>query len=157
MYQTTCRSSRVATVLLTQNVGNIEAALGGSEKGKTEAASLFGNLNTKIMHCNGDPVTNEWAATIIGRTRQCFANGTNSSQSADWMGQAVGLGSGGQTSSGFSEAFEFEVQPSAFTELRAGGPENEMMVDGIVFQNGRKFAGTKRPWMRAAFRQEQQS
>ena len=60
-FQTTCRSAGVATVFLSQNVSNFYAALGNGERGKAEADSIFANLNTKIFHANGDPVTNEWA------------------------------------------------------------------------------------------------
>ena len=145
----------MATVLLTQNVGNFQAALGGSEKGKAEAASLFGNLNTKVFHSNGDPVTNEWASTIIGRTRQCFANGSTSQQSDDWLLASVGMNTGSQSSGGFSEAYEFTLQPSAFSELRTGGPENARLVDAIVFQSGKRFKAGGRNWLPVTFQQGQ--
>lgn len=156
-FQSTCRSSRVATVYLTQNVNNVYAALGGQEKGRSEAASLFANLNTKILHANGDPVTNEWAASLIGRSRQFLANG-NTSRSADnaWP-FALGieaLTQPGTTSAGFSETWEHEVQPAAFTQLRTGGPANGWEVDGIVFQNGRRFQANGKTWLPVSFRQE---
>lgn len=153
LYQTTCRSARVATVLLTQNVGNFQAALGGSEKGKAEAASLFGNLNTKVFHSNGDPVTNEWASTIIGRTRQYFANGSSSQQADDWVLAAMGMNNSAQTSGGFSEAYELTLQPSAFSGLRTGGPENARLVDAIVFQSGKRFKAGGRNWLPVTFQQ----
>jgi len=78
MFQTTCRSSRVATVLLSQNVPTIHAAFGGGEKARAEADSLFANLVTKVLHANGDPVTNEWASSLIGKTRQFFMNSSTS-------------------------------------------------------------------------------
>lgn len=160
LFQTTCRSSRVATVFLTQNVSNVYAALGGGEKAKVEAASLFANLGTKTMHANGDPVTNEWAASLIGRSRQIMANGGTSYGPEDALGALLGRGIRSQeasASSGFSEAFEFEVQPKAFTQLRKGGPENAWVVEGIVFQNGRVFAGSGRSWMRVSFTQKRNS
>ena len=152
-FLTTCRASRVATVLLSQNVSNFYAALGGSETGKAEADSIFGNLVTKIFHCNGDPVTNEWAATLIGRTRQFFVNANNSYQAGDWLGAVSGLGRGPQTSAGVSESYEFEVQPSVFTTLRTGGREHRGNVDAIVVQSGTTFADTGRPWRLSTFRQ----
>lgn len=155
-FQTTCRSSRVATVYLTQNVSNVYAALGGSEKGRAEAASLFANLNTKVLHANGDPVTNEWAASLIGRSRQMLANG-NSSRSTDgaWPFELgiEALTRPGTASAGFSETWEYEVQPAAFTRLRTGGPANGLTVDGILFQNGRCFVASGRTWMPVTFRQ----
>ncbi len=155
-FQTTCRAARVATVYLTQNVSNVYAALGGGDKGRAEADSLFANLNTKIFHANGDPVTNEWAASLIGRSRQFMASGNSSFDNDQRWAAAVGLDwldGGGSTSAGFSETFEFEVQPREFTRLRTGGPANGWIVDGIVFQNGRTFAVSGRTWLKTAFRQ----
>lgn len=155
-FQTTCRAARVATVYLTQNVSNVYAALGGGDKGRAEADSLFANLNTKVFHANGDPVTNEWAASLIGRSRQFMASGNSSFDNDHRWAAAVGLDwldGGGSTSAGFSETFEFEVQPREFTRLRTGGPANGWIVDGIVFQNGRTFAASGRTWLKTAFRQ----
>ncbi len=155
-FQTTCRAARVATVYLTQNVSNFYAALGGGDKGRTEADSLFANLNTKIFHANGDPVTNEWAASLIGRSKQLFANGNNTYSPEDNMNAMLGLpvfGPVGHTSAGFSESYEYEVQPAAFTRLRTGGPAHGWEVDGIVFQNGRVFSGSGRTWLPVTFRQ----
>lgn len=152
-FATTCRSARVALALLTQNVSNFEAALGGSEKGKAETASLFANLNTKLFHANGDPATNQWAATLIGRTRQHFANSSASYAGPEWAAAALGLGEAGQQSAGFSEAYEFELQPGAFSSLRTGGPESNWLVDGILFQNGKRFTDTGSTWLPVLFDQ----
>lgn len=156
LFQTTCRSARVATVLLTQNLSNFYAALGGNEKGRAEANSLFANLNTKILHAQGDSVTNEWAAALIGRTRQFFANANTSHSAEDRAAAMFGmdwLGHTGTTSAGFSESYEYEVQPSAFTQLRTGGPANGWNVDAIVFQNGRVFRESGKTWLPVTFRQ----
>lgn len=154
LFQTTCRSARVATVLLSQSIGNFEVALGGEKAGHAQAAALFGNLNTKIFHANGDPETNEWASTLVGRTRQAFTNASNSHGPDDWLSSMAGMRGTGQTSSGFSEAYEFEVQPTVFTELRTGGPENTCEVDGIVVQSGRRFQSTGRTWLPVTFKQD---
>lgn len=152
-FQTTARASRVATVYLSQNVSNFYAALGGNEKGKAEATSLFANLNTKIFHAQADPVTNEWAASLIGRTRQFFANGNNSYTPDDYLSSMMGMAPAGHTSAGFSESMEYELQPSAFTQLRPGGIANKGWIDAVVFQNGRLFHGTGRPWLPVTFKQ----
>lgn len=151
-FQTTARSARVATVLLSQNLSNFYAALGGGDKGKAQADSLLANLNTKVFHANGDPVTNEWAATLIGRTRQFLVNGGNSYQTPDltsfpWMRSFPSV------NAGISETFEFEVQPSTFTALRRGGFASGGEVDGIVFQGGRRFRANGRSWIRRTFLQ----
>lgn len=156
-FQTTCRAARVATVMLSQNVSNFYAALGGSEKGRSEAASLWANLNTKVFHANGDPVTNEWGSSLIGKSRQFLANG-NSNYSADEMwakrNGATLFGPAASSTTGFSEAFEFELQPSEFTRLRTGGPDNGWCVDGIVFQNGRVFRHSGKTHLRVTFSQK---
>lgn len=155
-FQTTCRSSRVATVLLTQNVSNVYAALGGEEAGKAQADSLFANLNTKIMHSNGDPVTNEWAASLIGKSLQSLAS-SNSSHTQDdgffGIPTPTMLGPRAQVSAGFSESWQHEVPPSEFTRLRRGGPASRGVVEGIVFQGGRSFGERGRAWIKAEFNQ----
>jgi hypothetical protein len=153
-FQTTCRASRVATVLLSQNVSTIYAALGGEQKAKYEVDSIFGNLNTKILHSNGDPATNEWAAGMIGRTRQFFVSANTTYQGGDWLGRAFGLGDGPQTGGGVSESYEYEVQPTVFTTLRRGGRAHRGQVDAVVFQSGRVFADTGRPWRLVTFTQD---
>lgn len=152
-FATTCRGARVALVLLSQNISNFEAALGGGPDGKAQSASLFANLTTKVLHANGDPVTNEWAATLIGRTRQHFLNGNSSHNASEWAASALGLAQASQQSSGFSEAFEFELQPGDFAQLRTGGPENDWLVDAVVFQSGKRFGSTGRGWLRTSFTQ----
>ena len=57
-----------------------------------QADSLFANLNTKIFHANGDPVTNEWAASLIGRSRQFLTNSSTSQQAGDWFSEMTGMG-----------------------------------------------------------------
>ncbi len=154
-FQSTCRSARVATVLLSQNLSSFFASLGGVEKGRTEATALFGNLTTKILHSNADSTTNEWAATLIGRSRQYFANG-NSSSSDDQLMAMIGLDGFGQSksaSAGFSESYEFEIQPAEFSRLRTGGPANNWIVDGIVFQSGKVFRASGTTWIPVTFKQ----
>lgn len=154
LFQTTCRSARVATCYLTQNVSNLHAALGGGEKGRAEAASLLGNLNTRIFHCNSETHTNEWASSLIGRTRQAFATGSTSHSPDEQVSALFGLPSmAGSSSAGFNESYEFEVQPRAFTQLRTGGPENDWQVDGIVFQNGKTFRASGTNWLKVTFPQ----
>lgn len=153
-FAATCRAARVANVLLSQNVSSFYAALGGNEKGKAEATSLFANLNTKIFHAQADPVTNEWASSLIGRTRQFFSNGNNSYSPDDCLSSMMGMAPAGNTTAGFSESMEFELQPSAFTRLRTGGQANNGIVDAIIFQNGRRFNDSGRCWMPVTFQQK---
>jgi hypothetical protein len=41
--------------------------------------------------------------------------------------------------SGGSQIFEYLIRPQEFTMRKAGGPECEMQVDGIIFQGGRRW------------------
>jgi NAD(P)-dependent dehydrogenase (short-subunit alcohol dehydrogenase family) len=153
-FQTTCRAARVATVLLTQSIGNLRAALGGSDQGEAETDSLLGNLNTKCLHANGDPVTNEWAASLIGRSRQFLVNASSQQQPQGLLAQWAGLRSLPATSAGISEQVDFEVQPKRFTTLRRGGPANGKLVDGIVFQGGKRFRANGKTWLPVTFQQQ---
>lgn len=155
-FQTTCRSSHVATVLLSQNYSNFLAALGGTEKARAETDSLFANLNTKVFHANGDPVTNQWASSVIGRSRQFLANGSSSYSAEDMASARHGVslfGAVPSSSAGFSETFEYDVQPSVFTRLRTGGPANGWTVDGIVHRNGKLFRDTGKGFLTVSFGQ----
>jgi hypothetical protein len=150
VFQTTARSSRTAVVFATQSISNYLAAFGG-DKAEAEVHSLLGNLQTQVFHQQADIKTNAYAAELIGRTRQYLTNASNSQQPGDWMGSLIGLQSG-QTTAGVTECYEWEVQPNAFSRLRKGGPP-EWIVDGIVYQGGRRFSATGRPWMPATFAQ----
>jgi type IV secretory pathway TraG/TraD family ATPase VirD4 len=153
-FLSTCRSSRVATVYLTQNISNFYAALGGRDNATVEADSVFGNLNTKIFHANGDHVTNAWAANLIGQERQHFFNsGVNHQRPHDTFDMMLGLGSGMSASAGASEQMAFAVEPSEFTRLKTGGRRNRWCIDAVVFQSGRIFPSTGRTWRFVSFKQ----
>lgn len=152
-FQTTARSARVCTVLLTQNISNYYATLGANEAGKAQADSLLANLNTKIFHANGDAVMNDWAASLVGRSRQYFVN-SSQQHSPDIVSLLLGLGGGRQFSGGVSEVMEFEVPPRVFTTLRKGGGANAGRVDAIVFQGGRRFQAGGRTWLKTTFQQQ---
>lgn len=66
-FQSTARSSRTATVLMTQNLPSFYSRIGGQHPEHTVNA-MMGNLRTKIFHNNDDRTTNAWAAELIGKT-----------------------------------------------------------------------------------------
>ena len=140
-FQATARSSRCCTVYITQNLPNYYAEMGGKSKDRTH--SLVGNFATKIWHANSDPETNRQAAETIGRTwLEMQSQGRNVSTS------------GGGVSSNSSWQFEYEVPPKDFTMLAKGGPDNQLIVEAIVFQNGRQFQHSGKTWMRTGFLQQ---
>ena len=152
-FQATARGARVCTVYLTQNLPNYYATLGAGEEGKAGVDSLVGNLVTKILHSNSDPVTNEWSAGLIGRTRQFFINASRS-EPVDMVSTLFGLGRESQASGGVSETMEFEVAPQRFTRLRKGGRTHRGLIDAIIFQGGRRFKMTGRTWLLVTFQQQ---
>lgn len=152
-FQATARSARVASVYLVQNVSSVVAALGGQQQGKAEADAILGNLNLKIFHANGDPLTNEYAANLIGRTKQMLFNTNSSYQPQDWPASLFGSG-GSQTSAGMNETWEYEIQPAEFATLRTGGRENKWKVGAVVYQSGRTFSDTGRNWRFHTFMQK---
>ncbi len=125
-FQTTARSSRIATVLITQNLANIYAAMGG-DKAQYRVKSLLGNLSTKIFHANGDVDTNKYASELIGQA---------------W---AIDRSSGTQMGKDFSfsrgESFKLQylVRPEQFPFLKNGGPENDFEVEAYIHLQNATF------------------
>lgn len=123
MFQTTARSSRACSVMISQNISNYYATMGGSNV-EARVNSLLGNLSTKIFHANNDYVTNEWAARTIGQTFQAKAN--------------VSIGESESTS--VSRSLHNQVEPQEFTLLKNGGEFNDFQVEGIVTVSGKRWS-----------------
>ncbi len=135
-FQATARSKRACTVYLSQNLPTLFDRVG---QDRTNA--LLGNLQTKIFHSNGDPKTNEMAASTIARgvIRRSSMN----------------VSTGGGASFGENEAVDFVVPPAEFQRLRRGGPENGNLVDAYIFQAGRIWPSTGESFMKVTFKQPQ--
>lgn len=105
-FQSTARSSRACTVLLTQNLPTFYSRIGGNQP-EHAANALIGNLRTKIFHSNNDNVTNRWAAEMIGRETVWRAtHGDNDSHSVSHSTQQQ---SG--ISSGASRSTSYQINP----------------------------------------------
>ena len=149
LFQATARSSRAASVYLTQNYPSLSATLGGGPDGRALTDALLGNMGTKIFHANSDRETNQLAADLVGKRLQSLRSfGAGSSLS---LGSQASFGS--SSSRGRSENMDYEIQPTEFSTLRKGGAENAHTSDALVFQNGRRWSGTGRTWQKVAFRQ----
>jgi hypothetical protein len=154
IFQTTCRSARIATVYLTQNIPNIVAALGGGSLAKAQCDSLIANMNTKLFFCNSCSTTNEYAANLVGRTRQFMLNAGQSHSASHWVDSLAGFGGSPPTNNaGMSEVWEYEIQPSAFTTLKTGGFANKGHIETIVVRSGRPFADTGCLWRLVNYQQ----
>lgn len=136
IFQTTARSSRAATVLITQNISNYYSQMGGSSA-KSKVDSLLGNLSTKIFHANNDAVTNEWASNAIGKHIKTFQSKSENRKKHAFTGDSVGTG----------ESFHYlpQVYPSEFITLASGGKGFEYKVQSVIqvkghtWQDGKKF------------------
>jgi len=152
-FLSTCRSSKVATMFLTQNISSFYAALGGKQAAEAEIDALCGNLCTKVFCCNGDSVNNKWAAEMVGQSRQMFRSSSNSFSSRDAIPDLFGVGNGLQSTAGTSEHMAYSIEPSVFTTLRSGGHGNQGCVDTVVFVSGKTFE-TGTAWRFHTFHQD---
>ena len=174
-FQSTARSSRVATVALTQNLPTIMEHIGGRHP-EHAAKQWLGNFATKIMCANGCEVTNNWASQLIGRGRvqmQGSSEGIGTTRSRNHSiqyggsysergGPTSSSGSGRGSSSGHSfnrsrsvsETMDQLVQSGDFGRLlRTGGPANGRCVDTVIYRAGHQFRSTGTNWMLCTFRQ----
>ena len=142
IFLTTARSSRTATVFLSQNLSNYYAAMGG-EHSAPRVNSLMGNLSTKIFHANSDAVTNEYASTMIGQTIS-FISSSGSSSSL------FNLNFG--TSKGMSMSVMPQVQPKEFITLKTGGSNNGFEVGAVVLVTGKQWSDGSN-FLRTVFKQ----
>ncbi|SFF14954.1 type IV secretory system conjugative DNA transfer family protein [Spirosoma endophyticum] len=126
-FLTTARSSRIATVFLTQSLSNFYAAMGG-QKAEYRVRSLCGNFGTKIFHANTDEATNEYSSKLIGDA--FFEDQSESVTVAQNFSQTRGR----------SLKLERVVRPEQFVRLQTGGPKNNMRVEGYMHRQGECFA-----------------
>lgn len=149
LFQATARSSRCATVYLTQNLPGYYGILGDAQA-RTRVDGFLGNLNTKIFHNNNDPTTNHWAAEMIGKSIQHrFNSGSSSARKHPWD-----LFPSETTSGGMSEQIDYEVQPNEFLTLLKGGKRNNGLVEGYFLVSGTRFKATGKHYFKTVFQQE---
>jgi hypothetical protein len=127
VFQTTARSAGVATVFITQNISNYYAAVGGKNP-NARVDSLLGNLATKIMLCNNDAVTNEWASRTIGKAFKFTISLSVNEQ---------------YQSAGSSQQLHYQVDPRFFTILKTGGETNNYNVEAVISVAGKVWTNQK--------------
>lgn len=137
-FQSTARSKRACTVYLTQSLPAYFAELGGGDNAKSSVESLLTNLTTKIFHANGDRTTNKYASDTIGQSL---------TDRGSWN---AGMQAQHGPTAGGSEQMDYDVPPQLFTQLRCGGPMNDLLVTGVVFKSGSNWP---KPYLHAAFPQ----
>ena len=144
IFLTTARSSRTATVFLSQNISNYFAVMGSGSDAKARVDSLMGNLCTKIFHANSDAETNEYASRLIGNALTQLSNSGE---------QHAAFELEGTYSKGESSQLLPQVQAREFTILKTGGSVNDLEVHGILAVNGRQWSN-KKNYLRVIFKQK---
>lgn len=141
-FQQTARSSRAASVYLTQSVVNFRASLDSSNSSSI-SDSLLGNLQTKIFHANACPLTNEYAERLFGEELQSVG----------------GYSAGPSGFTGNVAKTMLPILPAIrMTSIRKGGENNNKAVDGYIFQAGRIWKGNdgkhNKNWLLSTFMQD---
>lgn len=134
LFQQTARSSRVATVYLTQNLGNYRAVLG--KNGEATMYSLLGNLQTKIFHTNGDPATNKFAEETFGKEwTPILSKSTNTGDTVQDGRVTMNSGRNANNAMHYVDV----VSARDLTTLAFGTPRYGHRIQAIVFQAGRNW------------------
>lgn len=129
-YQATARSSRIATVYLSQNLPNYYANMGG-DKGEYRVKSFLGTLATKIFHANADIETNRYASDLIG---DVYSEDTT--RTTTQAGQF-------SASKTIQVKLERMVRPEKFNLLKTGGPANGGKVEAFIHLQSKQFSVDK--------------
>ena len=129
LFLTTARSSKVATVFLSQNISNYLAIMGKGQETKAQVDSLMGNLCTKIFHANSDAETNEYASRLVGSVMRAVYNESAQYNHASLLPTH---------SEGTSTQLMAQLTPRDFTILSTGGKEKK--VHGILIVSGKEWS-----------------
>lgn len=122
-FQATARSSRIATVYLSQNLPNYFANM-GSGKFEYKVKSFLGTLATKIFHANADVETNKYASELIGDTYY------------EQISRGSSVAGKPSLSKNKSLVIDKAVRPEEFVSLRTGGATNKHIVDAYLHVQG---------------------
>jgi hypothetical protein len=102
-FLSTCRSSRVCVVAITQTLPTYYARMG---KDKSDAADgIVGKFANQLFFSNICPRTNQYASSLVGRGVQHRASQTRSVGTNTSSGMNAGANTGSGTSSGSSHSF----------------------------------------------------
>ena len=128
LFQTTARSSWVATLYITQSIQNLYYVMTGY-MAAAKAKSLLGNLNLKYFCSNSDAENNEWASNMIGK---------------HWTyAQTLRVERDRSLSKTKAEQLQFRITPDHFTTLKTGRKHNDFIVEAVVFKAGKLWGKRK--------------
>ena len=124
LFQSTARSSLVATLYVVQNINLIEFCM-GEHMPHSRARSLLGNLNLKYFCCNDNADTNHWASSLCG---QHLIDVESRSIEGNRQG-----------SRSYSQQFQDRITPDHYSTLKTGGNINNGIVEAVAFKAGKKW------------------
>lgn len=122
-FQATARSSRIATVYISQNLPNYYASMGG-DKADYKVKSFMGTLGTKIFHANADIETNKYASDLVGEA--FFEDRSDSLTVSKEFSRTRSR----------SLLVDKVMRPEEFVRLKTGGPINNFRVEGLLHKQG---------------------
>jgi type IV secretory pathway TraG/TraD family ATPase VirD4 len=125
-FQAVARSSRCATVYITQNIAGLRLTLGSGAMAQDAIESIESNLLTTIFHQNVHAETNKFASNSIGTKKVKVTSRTSK----------------GVWSKEVSESTVEKMVPifnhETFTDLKSGGHNSNNLVEAIVYVPGSK-------------------
>lgn len=128
VYQATARSSRIATVYISQNLPNYYASMGGTNPDH-RVKSFLGTLATKIFHANADIETNNYASELIG-------DGPH-----EEVTRSITISKERSETQNLSIKHDRRERPAKFVRLATGGRINNFRVEGYMHVQGNAIFG----------------
>ncbi len=142
LFQTTARSSKVCSVYLTQNYSNYLAFV-GSNREKATVDSFLAVLQTKFLHCQSDPETNnEYVTKLLGKDYTVKQS------------ENINRSENPNSTISLQRVLDYKVLPWELDQLAKGGVTNNRIVQAYVYQSGRKWSQTKTNFGLVSFLQE---
>jgi hypothetical protein len=142
-FQQVCRSNKIATMMLTQSIDNLEAVLGND----AHTNSLANALGLHVYHATSGK-TAEWIERRIAQFWKPM-------ESVSYQGMGGGRDQGHRGPNvNLSEHLYPRVLAAELTQLRTGGRPHGNLVDCIAFKPGRRFVASGAPFVRTTFQQE---
>ncbi len=138
IFQSTARSSWVASVYITQSIQNLYFVM-GDKMPVARAKSLLGNLNLKYFASNSDAENNEWASNMIGKHFTYV--------------ESVHIDRDKEVSKNKSQQMQFRLTPDHFTTLKTGRKSNKFIVEAVAFKAGKSWGKDKKNYAIVKFDQ----
>lgn len=148
----TARSTRSVCLYATQSISNYYAVSPGPQ-GEARVHSLLGNLLCQVAHQTTDTRMVEYLQSLFGKRKRLLMSGGTQNSGRDWVGGALGLASSGNSvNAGYAESMDFDIQAEQLQRLARGGPP-DWISEALVFQGGKFFRSTGRPYLPVRFKQ----